>query len=133
MAKLVSILRKALPSSKLPRSYSSNGSSSGFSSDSSSDCEGSLNFAPPNVPQGSFAVYAGEERHRFLVRMEHLNHPLFRALLEKAAEEYGFDHAGALSIPCEAVLFEHVLWLLNNNDAQARHLELDELLQFYSS
>ncbi|EFJ08935.1 hypothetical protein SELMODRAFT_19463, partial [Selaginella moellendorffii] len=65
-----------------------------------------------DVPEGSLALYVGrseQQRRRFVVGTAHLNNPLFRPLLDKAAEEYGYHYeSGALTIPCDAHLFQHV-------------------------
>ena len=68
----------------------------------------------PRPPQGFMAVYVGTERRRFVIRADHLNHPLFRRLLEKTEEEFGFEQKGGLWIACEVVLFEHLLWMMEN-------------------
>nr|DAD40478.1 TPA_asm: hypothetical protein HUJ06_014801 [Nelumbo nucifera] len=61
------------------------------------------------VPKGHVAVYIiGEkQRKRFVVPISYLNHPLFQDLLNKAEEEFGFDHpiVGALTIPCDENYF----------------------------
>ncbi|CAL0320229.1 unnamed protein product [Lupinus luteus] len=43
---------------------------------------------PPDVPKGYLAVYVGT----------YLTHSLFKVLLEKAADVYGFDHNGGITI-----------------------------------
>ncbi|CAN0910065.1 Auxin-induced protein X10A [Linum grandiflorum] len=59
-----------------------------------------------NVPKGHIAVYVGEgyrdcKRKRFIIPVTYLNHPLFQVLLDRAEEEFGFDHPmGGLTIPC---------------------------------
>ncbi|KAK1614825.1 hypothetical protein QYE76_020342 [Lolium multiflorum] len=53
-----------------------------------------------SVPKGYFAVYVGAEARRFVVPMSLLYQPAFRALMELAAEEFGFGQAGGLRIPC---------------------------------
>lgn len=61
-----------------------------------------------NIPKGCLAVMVGregEEKKRFVVPVEYLSHPLFQRLLKEAEEEYGFDHKGAIAIPCCAVEF----------------------------
>ncbi|KAH7518496.1 auxin-responsive protein SAUR21 [Ziziphus jujuba] len=55
---------------------------------------------------GHFAVYVGDDeeqrRKRFVVPISYLKHPLFKDLLNKAAEEFGFDHGmGGLTVPCD--------------------------------
>ncbi|XP_030527179.1 auxin-responsive protein SAUR72 [Rhodamnia argentea] len=61
------------------------------------------------VPQGHVPVYVGEEMERFVVSAEMLNHPVFIGLLNRSAQEYGYEQKGALRIPCHVVVFERVL------------------------
>ncbi|XP_030522938.1 auxin-responsive protein SAUR21-like [Rhodamnia argentea] len=55
-----------------------------------------------SVPKGYLAVYVGQrQKKRYVVPVSFLNQPLFRDLLRKAEEEFGFDHPmGGLTIPC---------------------------------
>ncbi|GAV71782.1 Auxin_inducible domain-containing protein [Cephalotus follicularis] len=62
-----------------------------------------------NVPKGSLAVYVGPEQRRFVIPMVCLSMPEFRALMDKVAEEYGFEQEGGLQIPCEVEDFEDML------------------------
>ncbi|MBA0729641.1 hypothetical protein Golax_004661, partial [Gossypium laxum] len=59
------------------------------------------------VPKGHVAVYVGEaQRKRFVVPIAYLNHPSFKELLNRAEEEFGFDHQmGGLTIPCKEDAF----------------------------
>ncbi|XVF45443.1 hypothetical protein PTKIN_Ptkin02bG0206700 [Pterospermum kingtungense] len=61
----------------------------------------------PNVPKGHVAVYVGEaQRKRFVVPISYLNHPSFAELLNRAEEEFGFNHPmGGLTIPCKEDAF----------------------------
>ncbi|KAL6201875.1 hypothetical protein ACLB2K_025587 [Fragaria x ananassa] len=61
------------------------------------------------VPEGHVPVYVGDEMERFVVSAELLNHPVFVELLNKSAQEYGYEQRGVLRIPCHVVLFERVL------------------------
>jgi SAUR family protein len=63
---------------------------------------------PKDVPKGHCAVYVGSERSRFIIPTTYLNHSVFRALLEKAEEEYGFEYQMGLTIPCEEIVFRHL-------------------------
>ncbi len=36
-----------------------------------------------------------------------------------------------ICLDCDAILLEHILWLLNNDDPAVRQLNIDELLNFY--
>ncbi|KAK9275740.1 hypothetical protein L1049_023009 [Liquidambar formosana] len=69
---------------------------------------------PPDVPKGYLAVYVGPERRRFIIPTGYLSHPLFKVLLEKAEEEFGFDHSGGLTIPCETETFKYLLKCMEN-------------------
>ncbi|KAG8387617.1 hypothetical protein BUALT_Bualt02G0039800 [Buddleja alternifolia] len=66
---------------------------------------------PEDVKEGHFAVIAedDDELQRFIVPLRYLNHPSFLRLLEQAAEEYGFDHEGALTVPCRPSEMERIL------------------------
>ncbi|KAK7404391.1 hypothetical protein VNO78_05258 [Psophocarpus tetragonolobus] len=65
------------------------------------------------VPGGHVAVCVGASRKRFIVRATYLNHPIFKTLLVKAEEEYGFCNHGPLVIPCDESLFQQLLPLLD--------------------
>ncbi|GMN24999.1 hypothetical protein TIFTF001_000776 [Ficus carica] len=70
---------------------------------SSSFSSNDTNSVPQDVKEGHFAVMAMEgddEPKRFVVPLRCLTHPTFQRLLEQAAEEYGFDQEGALTVPC---------------------------------
>ncbi|KAM3695476.1 hypothetical protein ACJW31_07G134600 [Castanea mollissima] len=60
-----------------------------------------------DVPKGYLAVYVGEsEKKRFVIPISYLNQPTFQQLLNKAEEEFGFDHPmGGLTIPCSEDMF----------------------------
>lgn len=72
------------------------------------------------VPEGHLPVYVGEEMERFVVSAELLNHPIFVKLLNKSAQEYGYEQQGVLRIPCHVFLFERVLEALRIGGAEAR-------------
>ncbi|CAL4890059.1 unnamed protein product [Urochloa decumbens] len=57
-------------------------------------------------PKGYFAVYVGAEATRFVVPTSYLRQPAFRDLMERAAEEFGFAHAGGIRIPCRQEDFQ---------------------------
>lgn len=105
-------------------------------SDFEDEDDSGLDHAPPqDVPAGCLAVYVGDQEQRFVIRAQYLNHRLFKVLLDKSKEEFGFQQKGGLHIPCEVVLFEHLLWLLGKDDAAAathHHLGVYDLLNFYS-
>ncbi|TKY72909.1 Auxin-induced protein 15A [Spatholobus suberectus] len=85
---------------------------------------------PPDVPKGYLAVYVGPELRRFIIPTSYLTHSLFKVLLEKAAEEFGFDRSGGLTIPCEIETFKYLLKCMENEQkahlGQSAHLERKE-------
>ncbi|XP_034221491.1 auxin-responsive protein SAUR50-like [Prunus dulcis] len=101
-----SIVKLKIVVEKLQRSFSLGRSKSS----SNSNFDDSKNV-PEDVKEGHFAVIAvdGDEPKRFVVALSYLTHPTFLKLLEQAAEEYGFDHDGALMIPCQPIELEKIL------------------------
>ncbi|KAH9291877.1 hypothetical protein KI387_042934, partial [Taxus chinensis] len=101
-----------------------------FVYDSEEECCRGPSSPPPDVPEGYLAVYVGREveaRRRFIIPTGYLSRPLFRALLDKAEEEFGFDHQGALTIPCHVAVFKQVLRLLDRNDPAGQNMRLEDL------
>ncbi|KAG6740559.1 hypothetical protein POTOM_056014 [Populus tomentosa] len=70
---------------------------------------------PADVPKGYLAVYVGPELRRFIIPTSYLSHSLFKVLLVKVEEEFGFDHTGALTIPCEIETFKFLLQCMENH------------------
>ncbi|XP_022864744.1 auxin-induced protein 15A-like [Olea europaea var. sylvestris] len=67
-----------------------------------------------DIPKGSFSVYVGVERKRFVVPISYLNHPSFQDLLHQAEQEFGFDHpTGGLTLPCREDVFIDITAHLN--------------------
>ncbi|KAK4258536.1 hypothetical protein QN277_004978 [Acacia crassicarpa] len=66
------------------------------------------------VPKGYLAVYVGEQFKRFVISMSCLNHPSFQDLLDKAEEEFGYNHPmGGLTIPCTEDVFLDITSQMN--------------------
>lgn len=67
-----------------------------------------LGRSSSHIPKGCFAVYVGEEgeKKRFVIPISFLRQPLFQELLDRAEDEFGFDHpTGGLTLPCTQELF----------------------------
>ncbi|XP_054816583.1 auxin-responsive protein SAUR71 [Prosopis cineraria] len=62
-----------------------------------------------SASEGHVPIYVGDEMRRFEVDAELLNHPIFVKLLNKSAQEYGYEQKGVLRIPCRVLVFERVL------------------------
>ncbi|XP_020592918.1 auxin-responsive protein SAUR72-like [Phalaenopsis equestris] len=83
-------------------------------------------FHGDDVPAGVQPVYVGKSRRRYLVNSDLVDHPLFRNLVERSG---GAGGGCDTVVGCEVVLFEHLLWMLENADPQPD--SLDELVHFY--
>eukprot|EP01018_Ginkgo_biloba_P022455 Gb_27169 [translate_table: standard] len=86
----------------------------------------------PMTPEGHFAVYVGQERKRFVIKTEHVNHPLFKMLLDEAEKEYGFENEGPLALPCQVAFFHKILRMLNRNHGCADESTVMEVFKMYS-
>ncbi|VAI32545.1 auxin-responsive protein SAUR76-like [Triticum dicoccoides] len=82
------------------------------------------------VPPGLHPVYVGKSRRRYLIAADLVCHPLFQNLVDRSGGGVGGDGAGGTIIGCEVVLFEHLLWMLENADPQPE--SLDELVEYYA-
>ncbi|KAJ4708840.1 Auxin responsive SAUR protein [Melia azedarach] len=71
-------------------------------------------------------VYVGKSRRRYLISSDIIDHPLFKELAERSSD----DSSDTVHVSCEVVLFEHLLWMLENADPQPE--SLDELVDFYA-
>ncbi|KAE8731992.1 hypothetical protein F3Y22_tig00002317pilonHSYRG00155 [Hibiscus syriacus] len=71
-------------------------------------------------------VYVGKSKKRYLISSDVLKNPLFRELAEVSGEN---DEA-VINVSCEVVLFDHLLWMLENGDPQSESLA--ELVEFYA-
>ncbi|KAK4355774.1 hypothetical protein RND71_024745 [Anisodus tanguticus] len=116
LTKLKSVLKK-MQSFKLGR----NGSTVVATHHHSSSDDDDNSFSDKNL----YPVYVGKSRRRYLVNSDVIDHPLFRELVEKSSESEEY-----ITVGCEVVLFEHLLWMLENADPQPE--SLDELVEFYS-
>ncbi|KAI3742163.1 hypothetical protein L1987_59843 [Smallanthus sonchifolius] len=74
----------------------------------------------------SNAVYVGKSRRRYLISSDVAQHPLFQELVERS----GDGDLSVVTIDCEVVLFEHLLWMIENADPQPDALH--ELVDFYA-
>ncbi|XWS18780.1 hypothetical protein CRYUN_Cryun32bG0074000 [Craigia yunnanensis] len=83
-----------------------------------------------SIPKGLHAVYVGKSRRRYLVGSEIICHPLLQELIDRSSGgDNGIDD-GEVVVSCEVVLFEHLLWMLENDGAQLGSME--ELVEFYT-
>ncbi|XP_058108739.1 auxin-responsive protein SAUR76-like [Magnolia sinica] len=119
LAKLKCMIKKWQSASKLGRTNSS--------ISANDDYDGSWRAAPAGQVDGLQAVYVGKSRRRYLISSHLVDHPLFRELADRSSPGGPND---AMIVGCEVVLFEHLLWMLENADPQPE--SLDELVEFYA-
>ncbi|XP_014508049.1 auxin-induced protein 6B [Vigna radiata var. radiata] len=62
----------------------------------------------------------GEGSHRFMIPISYLYHPLFKNLLDKAYEVYGYHTQGPLKLPCSVDDFLHLRWRIHK-EATTHH------------
>lgn len=62
-------------------------------------------------PKGYVPVIVGdgEKSERFMVALELFRHPFIVGLLQRAAEEFGYDQRGVIRLPCDVELFRQAL------------------------
>ncbi|KAI4329048.1 hypothetical protein L6164_021354 [Bauhinia variegata] len=75
------------------------------------------------------AVYVGKSRRRYLVNSDIVDHPVFQELVDRSSCCSGDDGNG-VTVACEVVLFEHLLWMLESAETQLG--SMDELVEFYT-
>lgn len=87
---------------------------------------------PSDVPEGFLAVYVGSERQRFVISANYLKHQMFKEVLEKSAEEYGYEHKGGLPIACDVAYFEHLLWSIKSKSPGSFQVNYCSCFSVYS-
>jgi len=91
---------------------------------------GDDNIVPSDIPPGSLAVYVGDERHRFVIKAKILKHNVFRVVLAKSTEEFGYKHDGGLNIACDVAFFEHLMKLVETKSPILCHMNLQDYWAF---
>ncbi|XP_026658850.2 auxin-responsive protein SAUR76-like [Phoenix dactylifera] len=128
LSKLKCMIKRWHSSSRIAVGGGGGGRGSASSRSQDEDAWQSASLHGDDVPAGLHLVYVGKSRRRYLVSSDLVNHPLFRVLVEKSGAAAA--DADATVVGCEVVLFEHLLWMLENADPQPE--SLDELVEFYA-
>ncbi|KAI3772197.1 hypothetical protein L6452_03378 [Arctium lappa] len=98
-----------------------------------SDSDSEIDRQRRRIPSpGSLAVYVGIERRRFVIPTRFLNLPVFRELLNKAEEEFGFQKTGGLVLPCDVIFFKRLLKSLERNERGFGALDLDDFTAMFA-
>ncbi|CAL9159031.1 unnamed protein product [Musa hybrid cultivar] len=126
LSKLRCMIKRWHSSSRITRSATGGGGGDSSRSQEEEDATSQpASFRGDDVPPGHHEVFVGRSRRRYLVGSGLVDHPLFQVLVERT----GASDAGTV-VGCEVVLFDHLLWMLENADPQPE--SLDELVDFYS-
>ena len=82
---------------------------------------------------GGAVVLVGSSRRRYVISAEHLSHPLIAALIGDEGRRRDGQPA---VVNCEVVLFDHLLWMLDNADNDDLRTDdgaaMRELAQLYA-
>ncbi|XP_031252163.1 auxin-responsive protein SAUR78 [Pistacia vera] len=73
-------------------------------------------------------IFVGSTRKRYVISSKYLNHPLLNALMEKSKQKNG----ELILVKCEVVLFDHLLWMLENSEPNLILDSLEELAYLYA-
>ncbi|XVF18265.1 hypothetical protein REPUB_Repub11eG0006200 [Reevesia pubescens] len=76
-------------------------------------------------------IYVGSTRKRYVISSKYLNHPLLNALIERSKQKHGDGIREDILVKCEVVLFDHLLWMLENSDPNLILNSLEELADLY--
>ena len=85
-------------------------------------------------------VVVGKEKREFLVDPFVLEESPFRVLIDTMKKEYSDQVIDArrdkkktvIFVDVDAILFEHMLWLMNNDCSSLFQLNLKEIIDFYA-
>ncbi|CAJ1978409.1 unnamed protein product [Sphenostylis stenocarpa] len=75
-------------------------------------------------------IFVGSTRKRYVISKKYLNHPLLNELINKSKPK-GSNESSVLVVNCEVVLFDHLLWMLENADPKFSSESLEELAELY--
>ncbi|KAK9055565.1 hypothetical protein SSX86_026649 [Deinandra increscens subsp. villosa] len=75
-------------------------------------------------------LYVGKSKRRYHISSHVAQHPLLQELVERSGVADS-SSSSAVTIDCEVVLFEHLLWMIENADPQP-DAGLHELVDFYA-
>ncbi|XP_039071724.1 auxin-responsive protein SAUR76-like [Hibiscus syriacus] len=92
--------------------------SSSVAAASDIDKESSANLQP---------VYVGKSRRQYLISPDIIKSPLFPELAGRSTGK----NDTIIIVSCKVVLFEHLIWMLENADPQA--VILEKLVEFYAN
>ncbi|KAK9129306.1 hypothetical protein Sjap_009793 [Stephania japonica] len=64
--------------------------------------------------KGHFVVYTIDKK-RFVIPLKFLSSDIFKELFRMSAEEFGLPGNGPITLPCDSVFMEYVVWLVRGH------------------
>ncbi|KAE8649782.1 auxin-responsive protein SAUR78 [Cucumis sativus] len=95
------------------------------------------------VSGSNVILYVGSTRKKYAINSKYLSHPLLNALIDKSKskklvddddddDDGHEDDEECILVRCEVVLFDHLLWMLENSDPNITFdSNLEELAELY--
>ncbi|OMO93209.1 hypothetical protein COLO4_17058 [Corchorus olitorius] len=83
-------------------------------------------------------VVVGKEKREFVVDPFVLEESPFRVLIDTMKKDYGskidtrWEKKRVIFVDVDAILFEHMLWLMNNDCSSLFQLNVKEIIDFYA-
>lgn len=80
-------------------------------------------------------IYVGSLRRRYVIKAKLLDHPLVSALIERSTKQSSpaGNGGGGVCVKCEVVIFDHLLWMLENAESDiTSDSSLEELAELYA-
>ncbi|KAF5734282.1 hypothetical protein HS088_TW16G00729 [Tripterygium wilfordii] len=81
--------------------------------------------------EGLVRVVVGKEKREFLVEDFVLKESPFRVLMDAVVRKENRGNR-VIFVDVDAILFEHMLWLMYNDCSSLFQLNLEEILEFYA-
>ncbi|KAM7252523.1 hypothetical protein ACFE04_024406 [Oxalis oulophora] len=126
MKKINTMLRKC---KSLSKQLGRSSSYSSLRSKSTRDESWSNNINKQVEDEPLEVIFVGSTRKRYAISSKYLNHPLLNALIERSKQKNIEEEI--LLVKCEVVLFDHLLWMLENSDPNLILDSLEEFAELY--
>ncbi|XP_019186264.1 PREDICTED: auxin-responsive protein SAUR68-like [Ipomoea nil] len=65
------------------------------------------------VSKGHFVIYTADQK-RFVVPLAFLDNEIIKQLLVMSEEEFGLPIEGPITLPCDAIFLEYIIYLLSH-------------------
>ncbi|KAL6998973.1 hypothetical protein U1Q18_000139 [Sarracenia purpurea var. burkii] len=82
--------------------------------------------------QSRQTILVGRSRRQYVISSKYLNHPLLNALIDRSKQNSDAAGDDYIAVECEVVLFDHLLWMLENADPNFTSDSLEELADLYA-